>query len=279
MDNREKGHQVDLMKNIYRRATVVNIWLGEEDSYSGIGMATLGTIFHERPHHRQKWQDIDPELVRAGVKNIMAREWWTRIWVVQEFAMSQTTRLMCGNFFIEWQARPNSVRNIIRNIKLAETSPQWSQLWLDENQVSLSVIIDLLTFQLRLCEVATSTELTEVKHKPTLLDVMYETRNKHCTDRRDKVFAVMGIGGEIGLQPDYNMSVDEVWEHMLAAMSKESDRTISIGLAETDYTMSVDEMWERLLVAGWPKESGRIISIGSASTIDIAESGMVAHAE
>jgi hypothetical protein len=89
-----------MMWDIYRNAERVLVWLGPEEGDSAIAMAdmagqttqkiirTLLTTKRQRPAHYNgvKWCDcnagrweVDPP--RAGVQNILGRQWFTRVWV------------------------------------------------------------------------------------------------------------------------------------------------------------------------------------------------------
>ncbi len=54
-----------------------------------------------------------------------------------------------------------------------------------------------------------------------VLDVAFKTRHRHATDRRDKLFGIMGLtdrsNGSL-LQPDYSMNVETVFQQLLEAI-------------------------------------------------------------
>jgi hypothetical protein len=74
-NDRERGHQVQLMAKIYSRARCVVIWLGEfaDDSDSALEEIRLVA--------RGDLPVMDDEWIKASFLALLNRQWFRRIWV------------------------------------------------------------------------------------------------------------------------------------------------------------------------------------------------------
>ncbi|KAH9204177.1 heterokaryon incompatibility protein-domain-containing protein, partial [Leptodontidium sp. 2 PMI_412] len=85
-DNTEKSHQVQMMDDIYGHANIQTIlWLGEMENDSDEAMKLISTA------DKQFFADYDPHTPSPGldgIKHLLKRPWWKRMWVVQEMMLS-----------------------------------------------------------------------------------------------------------------------------------------------------------------------------------------------
>ncbi|KAM3084826.1 hypothetical protein ACMFMG_003275 [Clarireedia jacksonii] len=98
----ERGHQVQLMQHIYRRANQVVIWLGEQSSDSELALDFIKLL------DRLTQRNCDANEVRSLVENdrfsaqwtaltnFLSRKWWSRIWTIQEFVLPMKASIWCG---------------------------------------------------------------------------------------------------------------------------------------------------------------------------------------
>lgn len=113
-DNREKGHQVKQMAHIYKNAEEVLIWLGpcnEEirdllEFATSVDQQAIGIL---TPRRSGKWashclnlmdnqyKDAKTPQNISALKQLMGRQWFKRIWVLQEVAMARSARILCGS--------------------------------------------------------------------------------------------------------------------------------------------------------------------------------------
>jgi hypothetical protein len=206
------------MQLIYERAENVNIWLGPAAPNSAMGMAVLEYLAHGAnkdgmlapvPDTLPPWQRQPPELVLAGLKDIMDRPWFERTWVVQEAVVSQRATMICGEDEFSWAPRnSNNILRFERMIKYAWVSPQVKQIGLDT--IDMSPILKILDLQ----TVQHFNRNSTLRPAPDLLDMVYDLRHKSTTDPRDKIFALAGLSADgFGdqVEPDYNMTLEEVY--------------------------------------------------------------------
>lgn len=181
-DDSEKGSQIQLMEDIYRTAKNVLVWLGLETEQSRFGMDILRYFTNKDASALDPvWERMPPDLCKAGLNDILGRSYFSRIWVMQEVALSQRTIILCGDLRFSWSSDPQSQKYFIRMIKLAAISPAWEQMGLTE--------IDFSNLLYRL-------ELQQQRGTPRprdIVDIAYDTRLQKATDRRDKIFGILGL--------------------------------------------------------------------------------------
>lgn len=123
----ERSSQVQLMGEIFRGSSRTVIWLGEESVRSHRLFEFLKLIDTKRG-----WDDDDERVlkvqgqiqlqsqlvvdkdiqktVRKGLyEDIAHRDFWTRIWVVQEVALASEVIVHCGHDEMPWEDFSNSI--------------------------------------------------------------------------------------------------------------------------------------------------------------------------
>jgi Heterokaryon incompatibility protein (HET) len=124
----EKEYQVGLMRKIYQRASNVTIWLNTYDDEIGEAFAFIrqlqgsnvvadvsGGAFEQKIAQRP-WKTGNTLPIQGGnsrslhvrhtfltiLTKIFAQDWWSRIWVIQEVAVSQLALIRCGHTSLPW---------------------------------------------------------------------------------------------------------------------------------------------------------------------------------
>lgn len=94
-DNVEKGPQVQMMGQIYRKAARVLIWLGP----AADGSDDLLQYMKEGTTDKQ----ISDSTLQSSSLAMMSRPWFTRIWVQQEIALAaEDPTMCCGRYTMSW---------------------------------------------------------------------------------------------------------------------------------------------------------------------------------
>lgn len=93
-DEDERGLQVQLMGDIYRKADEVISWLGIHADDSDV-------LFQWIEDNRHNGTTIDPKASpppssRAALIELAKRPYFSRMWVLQEFALARKVQIMCG---------------------------------------------------------------------------------------------------------------------------------------------------------------------------------------
>jgi hypothetical protein len=112
-----------MMGKIYRRASQVFVWLGEEGHDSSFAMSAIIRI-NENPYfglvkdialsngpNREQVlktnldilvRQFDLNRILSAVGHLTQQEWWFRLWVVQEVSLAKTAFLKCGQWITSW---------------------------------------------------------------------------------------------------------------------------------------------------------------------------------
>ena len=178
------------MKEIYRKAIHVIIWLGKEtaedaDAFSLLNrfdqlFATKGVIDVggvENILHRLELPSDDSQEWTALVK-LFQRPWFQRIWVLQEAVMARKITVVCGSYLVAWDL-------IYRLALCVQSSGMLGIYQVDPHAPGISCAIVIGKLKIA-HEVAHSGEWT-------LLELLRLTRRYNATDFRDKVFALHGV--------------------------------------------------------------------------------------
>lgn len=233
--NDEKSHQVRLMKNIYSSAHMVLAWLGPSADHSDEVMDTWQQIFDIWYKHSEgRWPpELDDsaqpwliDLVDNAVKlytrintreklgKWKSRDWFSRVWVIQEFCLCGSTAFICGGKVIRGIAVTISQSIILQACVDAPERFSKSPTLADRAGLRRIAYMGLIsesapppweTFvDLRI--------IYQHSNKLSLLDLLVELyakseQNFHTTRYRDRVYGLLGLasdGDELGIVPDYS---------------------------------------------------------------------------
>lgn len=199
----ERNHQVNMMKQIYVNAFEVYIWLGLKADNSDLAMdfiAAKGT--RELRRRGPGFHAIWPRHVGKALYDLCERDYWRRMWIIQEIVHADNITVWCGAKSFRWHI----LESLYLTLKtLEETS------WFAHHPHAIRVL--------------QSSALTMVwqrahwRHPETpspRLQVLIDTfRDWQCTDIRDKVFALVSMASqETSIVPDYSKSTLDVYREV-----------------------------------------------------------------
>lgn len=227
-DLQERSEQVLLMQQIYGQAEQVCVWLGELTDGGIVGMKELQNKVWSVGWHQFRidrkygkptlpWTEqfttsrgimnrsaLVEEQSNGEVREILDRPWWRRTWIIQEAVLARKIVIMCGNETIGWEDIDAWFK------RLARTTDRIEVFGLPVHEKDF--------FPDRLYRIIS--DFRERWHSSPdsvkLLDVLYRFRQLECTNARDKIYGFLGIIPEVlgmGLVPDYNSSVADVYWH------------------------------------------------------------------
>lgn len=117
-DCKEKTIQIALMNQIYRKANRVWVWLGLAGEHESAQAAVdLLPVIARAVYYAKKYSDqtghrcIDDRLLmnvilQTGVKtrqalgHLLNNEWFSRVWILQEFMLARSAIFLCGSLSI-----------------------------------------------------------------------------------------------------------------------------------------------------------------------------------
>ncbi|BCR96682.1 HET domain-containing protein [Aspergillus luchuensis] len=190
-DDSEKSKQIPLMRTIYAQARRVVVWLGEAHDHGERALETIACL------GRKKVSEPVQGRVRVECEKLLQRDWFRRIWVLQEVGVAQYISIMCGPVQINGQMFCEGLDNLKPSSALmARISP-------------ISFLIKGAPFRSRDGHLSV----------PTLsigeLVSMY--RNHNATKQHDKVYALLGLSSDsnsTALVPDYGLPWHEVFKQV-----------------------------------------------------------------
>lgn len=267
----ERNHQVQMMSKIYAGAQSVIVWLGlnQDDSHIIFEAATAyrdrsfvdedltedsrSVIFidHEQSgpsdvsrkgedqFNRPRLSDDSQSQNRLerGIVLLMTRNYWRRLWIVQEIVLARDLFVLCGSNCLAWNAlatylgrqldaldfdlslhqdpgsesHPAKSSNFDRTCHQGRRITTESLIWRETRpQAAIDLRqtpgMDMIRNQAWWCPEAVSFQLT-----------VQTWGARECEDTRDKVFGILGVfkypddpmAGKI--LPNYDQSVEELY--------------------------------------------------------------------
>lgn len=226
-DFEERAEQVKLMDEVYRKAAHTIVWLGRDDQWStNVGKVISRIAAYPRdsfvgsmvlPFRRQ-----DPVVYEASdlaytswmdwcsLAALLKRQWFSRLWIIQETILSRHLVLLCGKQRIAWAEFVAALRNIETRCEALGWSP--SVMFIEVGQPAAPLEHNALKLA----------QWREHRHgsnnsqswRFTLEDLVYDTWVFVATDPRDKIYGIFGlIDAELraGWPVDYKSSIEEVY--------------------------------------------------------------------
>ncbi|KAH7372105.1 heterokaryon incompatibility protein-domain-containing protein, partial [Cadophora sp. MPI-SDFR-AT-0126] len=214
----ERGHQVELMGEIYKFANNVIVWLGEQQ------LGTRRAFRHAHNFYRLTRVIKKSKILTDGRKlppeflPLLNHAWFRRVWTFQELLMASRVTVYCGRCSLPWEA-------FARRVNLS----RFSDVSGDVNSLCMDIRLINITRSLWNVEVRV-TDHNSAKipldgrsktcydaSKPTLagnhgwlfiLAMLWEsTRKRSCSEPLDRLFGLYGLLRNIGFslpQPDYH---------------------------------------------------------------------------
>ncbi|KAK0701314.1 heterokaryon incompatibility protein-domain-containing protein, partial [Lasiosphaeris hirsuta] len=206
-DNDEKSAQVMMMGDIYSRAIRTVIWLGPAEYTSDIALAFIRKTFDDLIQSpgimRDLLEGIDNDEQRGSVALLPQREWWTRIWIIQELCLSKEAIVVCGNSLVPWEAMTFAVAELGNNDDVSSDSDEGDSV--ERSLAEISRFRSLST---------TRAGLTAFDVRPRLHDALTSFRWFRSTNPLNKVYAVLSITDSPGVFPDYNVGPKQCFEEV-----------------------------------------------------------------
>ncbi|KAH8748073.1 heterokaryon incompatibility protein-domain-containing protein [Hyaloscypha sp. PMI_1271] len=227
----ERNHQVGQMRDIYRSAVKVLVWLGEERDNSVQGMQLVEALskdylLYERLDGQGNKPGAESVLeysissllgqhdnVRGwkALNSILERPYWRRVWVYQEFVVARDIVIMCGpqqmssaafaHAFLQW----DKMKRAVLATDLGPIQDSINSEFLDGSEAPM---IKFISHQLYL-----SGNYDNIGPGYDLPSLVLSSVHLNSTDPRDKVFALLGVDDvrDIPIEPKYEQSPAEIY--------------------------------------------------------------------
>ncbi|KAF1979486.1 hypothetical protein BU23DRAFT_522764 [Bimuria novae-zelandiae CBS 107.79] len=140
--------------------------------------------------------------VWAGLEKIMIRPWWSRIWIIQETVLSRKATVHYGQISAPWTMFAEAARRFAHDRQT---------LCLDLSGAFRGQSM-LTAFSNTVLRIDNARQNHQILLSQTdLLSLLWRFRPLEASDKRDKVFALLGLvtdwRGRSAMLPDYQMDV------------------------------------------------------------------------
>ncbi|UKZ69700.1 uncharacterized protein TrAtP1_010703 [Trichoderma atroviride] len=208
---KERGHQVEQMSKIYSEAERVIFWLGPGTVETDMLMESLRVLQHESIHHHfgdwslqdDRWKNLWAcmettfesfhkkfrTLQREGLRQLLARPWFRRVWILQEVALAKAGIIVCGR------------KNV--SARLFGLIPLFLEIKPDPHSQS---VLDIMPSPWR--------KTSWWSKSPNLRTLLSSFGDSEATEPRDLVYALRGMSSDAaekdGIIPDYDKSEENL---------------------------------------------------------------------
>jgi hypothetical protein len=189
----EKAREVRRMQSIYHQAEQVSVWLGEHSENSPLAWKLLKEL-----HDASDVSDLTTVIQNSrlkfqtkafnALKDLFRREYWWRIWVVQEVNSNENTVVYCGGDHISW----SDLLQVSGRIEKA-TGIILEEIYHDQPH-SVYTLTSGGPRNLRIQRHSNTT--ADEKKVPPLVDLLYSHESKLSTEDVDKVYALVGLSSD-----------------------------------------------------------------------------------
>lgn len=239
-DDDEKTVQVQQMRHIYTDASLVFAWLGEAANDSDLIMDHIRVMGEDICPGNRGMLETKGQLDRLilahktaesrkaianAFKHFSLREYWQRLWIIQEYALAQEVVIVCGDRRITCQDLFSGVsfmqhtlyylkatNSLIGTIPQEELSTIIEGIIQTYSSAKPSFMQGLTTMRERHLKIETR-KSNHFFRVLTLSLVLEEDYNQpRSTDPRDRIFATLGLANNASdypMLPDYTHN----WQH------------------------------------------------------------------
>ena len=234
-DKKEKCEQVEGMRTIYQKATEVSIWLGPED-WSPNSHLAWGLI--QEIHNCEQDVDALSSIVQPERKDefqaltkFFRRDYFWRIWVVQEVACARKATVYYGSDSMPWFGlvavcgKLSLVRAVLRRV-----------IYHDDPTSLFSLMTGGPMNLVPVGKKNGSSWSVDKNNAPSLLGLLSMHMSKGSSLELDKVYGLVGISADredFG-RIDYGRSVRDTYIHTSQLIIRKTQRLDFICMKQND---------------------------------------------
>lgn len=219
----ERSFQVRAMSGIYKSAIFVVAWLGQD----------IGELHRSSWHaidflksERKRWEALYEGTsqacsdMSASIADLCNRAYWRRLWVIQEIALAQEVRILCGANVLPWQqlekffsfinsrqeSRKDDFKSLSEDMPSEEYEPAVDAFNRQEAPQEAILQSDAARFRDYATEDDESSEPCDGGRTPKLVKLIARHHGyTSCRDPRDKVYGLLALDADCEeFVPDYN---------------------------------------------------------------------------
>jgi hypothetical protein len=210
-----------IMGEIYRKADMIITYLGPQHPYDDEAIKLILTMYN---HYKRNCPHLESLVLSkevlnenggaqsfeidmntpgsAGLKAILYGPWTKRLWMIPENIVNENTIMLKGKTIISWDA-VSVVANLFSLGENTQILPKDVRVCIALNAMRLA--------RLRLIH-HEQHDLERIVNR--LFSLLYLFRDWHCSDQRDRIYAILSISSDceqLGIAPDYSTPVEQVF--------------------------------------------------------------------
>jgi hypothetical protein len=165
------------------------------------GLTSDGLILHLGDEERESLPGFQNPQWKA-LDALLARPWFTRVWVLQEVILSKDAVLICGQRSICWEDFSLATDCLYKLLlPIAPVRMTLMPMWIKRHRGQL-----------------------KRNDPPGLLEMLFTSASLNCTDQRDIVYGLLGIVAHdvpTSLLIDYGLSLEEIFKNTAISLLHE----------------------------------------------------------
>ncbi|KAF2259968.1 hypothetical protein CC78DRAFT_523987 [Lojkania enalia] len=228
----EREAQVAIMNRIYSLAQYVIVWLGAKDQFTELGISTIRKIVGSAQNIVDSgivpYRDNDFELFHRynvpyisqeewnALAAIFLRQWFRRMWVIQEAVFAKGIIMYCGNSDVGWNNLETVAAVMEKRGQALGHNP--STIYVPIHEVASGIehhfrVISSLRQQVRELQESKDLDAEAVNKLLGLYSLIALSLPFRATDPRDKLYALLPLHDlnpnmRLEVRPDYRISVE-----------------------------------------------------------------------
>jgi len=207
-DEAEKNHQVSQMQSIFKNANSILMWTGNEAKGSNFAMEWLLEV-EQSVDTKTIVEAFRSKILQnhwAVIRDFLQREYWKRVWILQEAIVSYNSLICCGEYGVTWLTMSQLILNGLGLLETSMLTSSWVRGPIPA--VNLSNTFRDLYFHAEF-----SNKYFEKIPIP-FLEGLIAGRTCRATDPHDHVFAIMGFIDNSPVQVDYGKPVFKLYHEV-----------------------------------------------------------------
>lgn len=223
-DEAEKTLQVALMKDIYKGASAVNVFLGPSSEGTDRAMEFIESASKDKqlhldpsktPHIAVEGSSLESPKLRDALVSFFDMPWWRRVWTVQEFALAKTVDFQCGVRTLKDKTLKTAWRHMMHHGDTCCVAEDYTMLINPSLEANVGVWDAFVRYD----------ALRDLPDGILVNAARFLARISY--DPRDKIYGMLGLASkaeETLISADYSSPVEEVFKHFAMITIKRTGR-------------------------------------------------------
>ncbi|KAL3476513.1 heterokaryon incompatibility protein-domain-containing protein [Aspergillus californicus] len=192
-DLAERGHQVNLMGEIFSNAHFVVSWLGPGTTETRLAIDAI-SIYNSIPGTDELGRRDTLARYYHHLVSLLKVPYFGRMWIVQEFVLARDMIMICGSDSFHWDSEMSSiVKKMSTDLFEREDGALRGTVWLASERAN---------------------RIQQKGYRMDLNRLLVYFRSHKCLDPRDRVYAIIGLLDRTRWRSramDYTISREQLW--------------------------------------------------------------------